>query len=51
VRENITRDTWERRRFLRTRDANDARRVPENRGLLPEHITSYLSTAPLAHAG
>jgi hypothetical protein len=38
LRENITRHTWEPRRFLRTHGANDARRVPENRGILPENI-------------
>ena len=42
--------TWERRRFLRMRDANDARRAPENRGGLPEHVTSCLRTSHPAHA-
>jgi hypothetical protein len=45
------RDTWERRRFLRTHGANDARRVPANRGILPENGTFYLRTSPAAHAG
>jgi nitrogenase molybdenum-iron protein alpha/beta subunit len=49
-RENITRDTWEPRRFLRTLGANAARGIPENRSILPENITSYLRTAPSAHA-
>jgi hypothetical protein len=40
----------ERRRFLRTRGANDARHIPENRGRLPENSTSCLRTAPPAHA-
>jgi hypothetical protein len=49
-RENIMRDTWERRRLLRMHGANDARCVPANRGILPANILSYLSTAPPAHA-
>jgi len=50
ARENITRDTWEPPRLLRTHNANDARHIPENRGILPENILSYLRTAPPAHA-
>jgi Phage integrase family len=40
VHENITHDTWEPRRFLRTHGANEARRVPENCGILPENIAA-----------
>jgi hypothetical protein len=49
-RENIMRDTWELRRLLRTLGANAARGIPTNRGFLPENVTSYLRTAPPAHA-
>jgi hypothetical protein len=50
VRETMKRQTWERRRFLRTHGANEARCRPENRHILRENITSYPRTAPPAHA-
>jgi hypothetical protein len=50
VRTNITRDTWEGRRFLRIHGGNEARHSPENRGILLENITSYLRTPQSAHA-
>ena len=37
--------TWERRRFLHTHGANDARCLSENRRILPGNVTSYLRTA------
>ena len=42
--------TWEWGKFLRTHNANDTRRVPANRSLLPENVTPCLRTAPPAHA-
>jgi hypothetical protein len=44
------RDTWERRRFLRTHGVNAARGISENRSILPANITFYLRTSHFAHA-
>jgi len=34
----MKRQTWEPRRVLRTHGANDTRRLPENRHMLPENL-------------
>jgi hypothetical protein len=44
------RDTWEWRQLLRTLSENEARCLPENRGILLENITSYLRTSYSTHA-
>ena len=42
--------TCERRQFLRRLGENNARCIPENQGILPENILSYLRTSLSAHA-